>query len=104
MDIAVIGTGYVGLVTGVCLAEGGHHVTGIDIDEAKILKLKAGACPIYEPGLSELLERNLKKKSIQFSTDIKNSVENAQIIYLTVGTPPDKKGQADLSYLSKTYA
>ena len=99
MDIAVIGTGYVGLVTGVCLAEGGHHVTGIDIDEAKIAKLKAGVCPIYEPGLSELLERNLKKKSIQFSTDIKNSVENAQVIYLTVGTPPDKKGQADLSYL-----
>ena len=99
MNIAVIGTGYVGLVTGVCLAEGGHKVTGFDIDTAKIEKLKSSICPIYEPGLTELLQRNIKRKSIDFTTDIKNTIEQAHIVFLTVGTPSDKAGKADLSYL-----
>ncbi len=99
MNIAVMGTGYVGLVTGVCLADGGHEVIGFDIDEAKISKLGMGECPIYEPGLTELLQRNLKRKTISFTTDIKKTIEQAHIIFLTVGTPSDKNGKADLSYL-----
>lgn len=99
MRISVIGTGYVGLVTGVCLAEIGHEVTCIDIDLDKISLLKKGNCPIYEPGLEELLEKKLKNTaSLNFSSDY-SSIENSQVVFLAVGTPSQKNGKANLSYL-----
>ena len=95
--ISIIGTGYVGLVTGVCLADFGNSIISVDIDEAKIGKLKNGITPIYEPGLEEVLERNIKAGRISFTTDIKFAVENSEVIFIAVGTPPDEDGKADLS-------
>lgn len=99
MEIAVIGTGYVGLVTGVCLAHLGHQVSCVDIDEEKIRKLKSGACPIYEPGLDKLLTDLLKKKRISFTTSIKNGTKDAIAIFIAVGTPSKPNGDADLTYV-----
>ncbi|TNF02273.1 MAG: UDP-glucose/GDP-mannose dehydrogenase family protein [Deltaproteobacteria bacterium] len=98
MKVSVIGTGYVGLVSGTCFAEIGHDVTCIDIDENKIKTLKEGKSPIYEPGLTDLLTRNIKSKRLHFSTDY-DSVKEAQAIFLAVGTPSSDDGQADLKYL-----
>ena len=98
MNIAVIGTGYVGLVSGVCFSEIGHNVTGIDIDESKIIKLQQGLCPIYEPGLTDILQRNLALKRLVFSTDF-SSLKDAEIIFLAVGTPSRDDGSTDLQYL-----
>jgi len=97
MKLAVVGTGYVGLVTGACLAETGHHVTCADIDAQKIELLKKGIIPIYEPGLEEIVERNTKKKRLYFTVDIAEAVRGAQIIMIAVGTPPLPDGSADLS-------
>lgn len=98
MKVSVIGTGYVGLVSGTCFAEIGHDVTCIDIDENKIKTLKNGKSPIYEPGLTELLERNIKSGRLHFSTSYE-SVKSAKSIFLAVGTPSSDDGQADLRYL-----
>lgn len=98
MKVSVIGTGYVGLVSGTCFAEIGHHVTCIDIDENKIKTLKDGKSPIYEPGLTDLLERNIKSGRLLFSTGYE-SVKDAKSIFLAVGTPSSDDGQADLRYL-----
>lgn len=98
MKVSVIGTGYVGLVSGTCFAEIGHEVTCIDIDPKKITMLKAGKSPIYEPGLNDLLERNIKSHRLSFSTDYE-SVPSAQSIFLAVGTPSADDGRADLKYL-----
>ncbi|MFC1807641.1 UDP-glucose dehydrogenase family protein [Candidatus Omnitrophota bacterium] len=95
--IAVIGTGYVGLVTGTCFAEIGNRVVCVDTDIQKIEMLKRGKSPIYEPGLDNLLKKNIKKKRISFSTQIKDAVKNSKIIFIAVGTPPGPKGEADLS-------
>ncbi|MFN8369383.1 MAG: UDP-glucose/GDP-mannose dehydrogenase family protein [Bacteriovoracaceae bacterium] len=100
LNVSVIGTGYVGLVTGTCFADMGYIVTCIDIDEKKIQKLKQGKSPIYEPGLNELLERNIEAKRLLFSTNY-DSVKTAQVIFLAVGTPSQENGEADLSYLIK---
>lgn len=98
MKVSVIGTGYVGLVSGTCFAEIGHDVTCIDIDPNKIATLKEGKSPIYEPGLSDLLERNIESGRLSFSTDY-DSVKSAKAIFLAVGTPSSDDGQADLKYL-----
>ena len=98
MKVAVIGTGYVGLVTGTCFAELGHKVSCIDISEKKIAMLKDGKCPIYEPGLSDLLTRNIEFGRLFFTTDYK-PVAEAKVIFLAVGTPSGDDGSANLSYL-----
>lgn len=99
MEISVIGTGYVGLVTGTCFAESGNLVTCVDIDQSKIDKLNQGEIPIYEPGLKELVLRNSKEGRLIFTTDLVQSVRNAEVIYLAVGTPQGDDGSADLSAL-----
>jgi UDPglucose 6-dehydrogenase len=101
MKIAVVGTGYVGLVTGTCLAETGNIVTCIDIDENKINKLKNGQIPIYEPGLELLFERNTSQDRLFFTTDLKEGIEDAKIIFLALPTPPGADGSADLQYVLK---
>lgn len=97
MKITVVGTGYVGLVTGVCFAEMGHDVHNLDIDEKKIQQLNLGKSPIYEPGLSELIDKNLKLNRIHFSTGKIAGIHNSDIIFITVGSPADQNGLADLS-------
>ena len=99
MEIAMVGTGYVGLVTGTCFAESGNDVTCVDIDEQKIERLKKGQIPIYEPGLSELVVRNSKAERLKFTTDLAAAVKSCEILYLAVGTPQGDDGSADLSAL-----
>ncbi len=101
MNVCIIGTGYVGLVTGASLAFLGNEVTCVDIDEAKIEKLRAGVSPIYEPGLDELLETCIERKKIAFTTDLEEGVKNAEVIYIAVGTPPSADGSPDLSYVKE---
>jgi len=98
MQIAVIGTGYVGLVTGACFAEFGVGVTCVDVDVAKIEKLNNGVIPIYEPGLDQIVEKNAKAGRLHFTTDIKSAVENALVVFLAVGTPPKSDGSPEMSY------
>jgi UDPglucose 6-dehydrogenase len=98
MHIAVIGTGYVGLVTGACFAEFGVDVTCVDVDVSKIEKLNKGIIPIYEPGLDQIVEKNEKAGRLRFTTDIKTAVEAAQVVFLAVGTPPKDDGSADMSF------
>jgi len=99
MKIAVVGTGYVGLVTGTCFAETGNTVTCIDIDVEKVAKMKDGEVPIYEPGLELLFERNTRQGRLFFTTDLAAGVKDAQIIFLALPTPPGENGSADLSYI-----
>ncbi|MBN9350554.1 MAG: UDP-glucose/GDP-mannose dehydrogenase family protein [Chitinophagaceae bacterium] len=99
MKISVIGTGYVGLVTGTCFAESGNSVTCVDIDEKKIKKLQSGKVTIYEPGLPKIFIRNQKEGRLQFTTDIKDGFQQAKIIFLALPTPPDEDGSADLKYI-----
>lgn len=99
MKITVVGTGYVGLVSGVCLADIGHHVTCVDIDKKKISLLQDGVSPIYEPGLEELIRANKEHQRIFFSTDLKESLNKSEIVFIAVGTPSDAEGKADLSYV-----
>lgn len=99
MEICMIGTGYVGLVTGTCFAEMGHHVWCVDLDQGKINNLRTGILPIYEPGLKELVEKNSKEGRLFFTTDIKTGLEQALFCFIAVGTPPSTDGSADLSYI-----
>ncbi|HEX8316649.1 MAG TPA: UDP-glucose/GDP-mannose dehydrogenase family protein [Flavisolibacter sp.] len=99
MKITVVGTGYVGLVTGTCLAETGNHVCCVDIDQRKVEKLRNGVMPIYEPGLEKLFERNLKEERLSFTTSLEEGVEHAEIIFLALPTPPGEDGSADLKYV-----
>ncbi|HKB69449.1 MAG TPA: UDP-glucose/GDP-mannose dehydrogenase family protein [Thermoanaerobaculia bacterium] len=99
MNICMVGTGYVGLVTGTCLADFGMNVVCVDVDEAKIQALRNGQIPIYEPGLEELVAKNERAGRLSFSTDLKSAVENALAIFIAVGTPPLPDGSADLSYV-----
>lgn len=101
MKIAVIGTGYVGLTTGACLAEIGHEIIGNDIDEQKVAKLKKGICPIFEAGLPELLTKHLKSGRLSFTTSIKDSIKAAEAIFICVGTPPKPDGSPDLSFIEQ---
>lgn len=99
MNIAIVGTGYVGLVSGVCFSEMGINVICVDIDEKKIQKLKDGVMPIYEPGLDELVERNVKAGRLQFTTDLTTCLDAVEVVFSAVGTPPDEDGSADLKYV-----
>jgi len=99
LKITVIGTGYVGLVTGTCLAEVGNEVLCLDVDPTKIETLKAGGIPIYEPGLEDMVKRNVAAGRLHFTTDIEESVRFGQIQFIAVGTPPDEDGSADLQYV-----
>lgn len=98
MHIAVIGTGYVGLVTGACFAEFGTEVTCVDVDAGKIERLKEGILPIYEPGLDTIVEKNTKAGRLHFTTDIRSAVEQALVVFLAVGTPPKEDGSPDMSF------
>jgi UDPglucose 6-dehydrogenase len=99
MKIAVVGTGYVGLVTGTCFAEVGIDVTCIDIDQKKIDNLHNGILPIYEPGLEEMVARNVKSGRLHFSTSLAESIKGADVAFIAVGTPPGEDGSADLKYV-----
>ncbi|WP_127475604.1 UDP-glucose dehydrogenase family protein [Sulfurivermis fontis] len=99
MNIAVIGTGYVGLVTGTCFAEMGHNVTCVDIDADKIEGLKHGVLPIYEPGLDDMVDKNFKEGRLHFTTSLAEAAQHANIFFIAVGTPPGEDGSADLKYV-----
>ena len=99
MNIAIVGTGYVGLVSGTCFAEMGAHVTCIDVDTQKIQKLKDGIMPIYEPGLEELVKRNVDFGRLRFTTDLTGILDDVEVVFSAVGTPPDEDGSADLKYV-----
>jgi UDPglucose 6-dehydrogenase len=99
MKVTIFGTGYVGLVTGACLAEMGNHVVCVDIDENKVERLCRGEIPIFEPGLEPIVRRNHANGQLEFTTDAAQSIAHAQIIFIAVGTPPDEDGSADLKYV-----
>ncbi|UZD55669.1 UDP-glucose dehydrogenase family protein [Caldimonas aquatica] len=99
MKVTVVGTGYVGLVTGACLSEMGNHVVCLDLDADKIRTLRAGGLPIYEPGLQEIVQRNVAAGRLEFTTDVEHAVAHGTIQFIAVGTPPDEDGSADLQYV-----
>ena len=99
MRVSIFGTGYVGLVTGACLAHSGHNVTCVDVDENKVQRLLKGEIPIFEPGLESIVKSSVAEKRLQFTTDAKKAVDFAEIIFIAVGTPPDEDGAADLRYV-----
>lgn len=99
MNIAIVGTGYVGLVSGTCFAEMGANVTCVDVDEQKIENLKKGIMPIYEPGLEELVKRNVDFERLKFTTDLTEVLDDVEVVFSAVGTPPDEDGSADLKYV-----
>ena len=99
MKIAVVGTGYVGLVTGTCFAETGNDVTCVDIDKSKVEKLSSGQITIYEPGLEKIFSRNGKEGRLHFTTSLAEGIKDAKIIFLALPTPPDGDGNADLKYI-----
>src|SRR5512139_641597 len=99
MKICVVGSGYVGLVTGACLAEFGMTVTGVDKDATKIDALLRGEIPIYEPGLEEIVAKNMKAGRLQFSTELAPAIREAKAVFIAVGTPPLPDGRADLSFV-----
>lgn len=101
MNLSFIGTGYVGLISGVCLSNLGHKVICLDIDENKINNLKKGISPIYEPGIEELILKNLNQNNLEFTTDKEKAVNDSEIIFIAVGTPQDTNGEADLSYVKE---
>lgn len=99
MNIAIVGTGYVGLVSGACFAEMGVTVTCVDINKEKIEGLRKGVMPIYEPGLDEIVSRNMREKRLHFATSLAEVIDNVEVVFIAVGTPPDEDGSADLSYV-----
>ena len=101
MRILIVGTGYVGLVTGTCFAEMGHTVTCLDIDEQKIQKLEQGIIPIYEPNLDEMVKRNTAQKRLVFTTDYSEGVKNAQVCFIAVPTPSGEDGSCDIQYVER---
>ena len=101
MDVTVIGCGYVGLVTGTCLAAIGHTVRGLEKDQAKLKTLRDGHCPIFEPGLQELMQENYATGQLQFTDDVKSAVKDAEVVFLCVGTPPKPDGTVDMTFLEQ---
>jgi UDPglucose 6-dehydrogenase len=99
MKIAVVGTGYVGLVTGTCFAETGHRVTCVDVDEAKVAMMRRGEVPIYEPDLEVMFQRNIETKQLNFTGELAEGIKGAEVIFLALPTPPNEDGSADLSYI-----
>ena len=98
--IAVIGTGYVGLVTGTCFADLGNHVACMDVDETKVQKLKEGISPIYELGLEEMIQRNMKAGRLDFTSSIEEALQGAEFVFIAVGTPEAEDGSADMRYVA----
>src|SRR5215472_6861633 len=99
MRVTIFGSGYVGLVTGACLAEAGNHVVAVDVDAEKVARLNAGEVPIHEPGLDALIKRNMEAVRLEFTTDAAKGVEHGLFQLIAVGTPPDEDGSADLSHV-----
>ena len=99
MKVTIFGTGYVGLVTGACLAEMGNHVICVDIDEAKVERLKNGDIPIFEPGLEAIVRRNHGMGRLDFTTDAEKATAHGEVVFIAVGTPPDEDGSADMQYV-----
>ena len=99
MNIAIVGTGYVGLVSGTCFAEMGVNVTCVDVNEEKIRSLQEGKVPIYEPGLDEMVLRNQREGRLHFTTDLTSCLDDVEVVFSAVGTPPDEDGSADLHYV-----
>ena len=99
MNIAIVGTGYVGLVSGACFADTGANVTCVDVDKNKVEQLLRGEMPIYEPGLEQLVEKNVKAGRLKFTTSLADILDGQQIVFSAVGTPPDEDGSADLKYV-----
>ena len=99
MNIAIVGTGYVGLVSGTCFSDMGINVTCVDVDQTKIDNLKKGIIPIYEPGLEEMVKKNVKAKRLKFETDLTKVLDDVDVVFSAVGTPPDEDGSADLKYV-----
>ncbi|MFT7499283.1 MAG: UDPglucose 6-dehydrogenase, partial [Porticoccaceae bacterium] len=99
MKITIIGSGYVGLVSGTCFSEMGNKVTCVDVDSTKISDLKNGIIPIYEPGLELMVQKNIEKKNLFFTTDVKRAIQNCKIVFIAVGTPMGDDGSADLQYV-----
>ncbi|WP_313143436.1 2-dehydropantoate 2-reductase N-terminal domain-containing protein, partial [Stenotrophomonas sp.] len=99
MRVAIFGTGYVGLVTGTCLADAGHQVVCVDIDQAKVDGLNQGIIPIYEPGLEPMVKANHAASRLAFTTDAAAAIGHGQVVFIAVGTPPDEDGSADLQYV-----
>src|ERR1700758_4029747 len=99
MKLTIIGTGYVGLVTGTCFAEVGHQVVCVDRDEAKVKTLQSGGMPIYEPGLEELVKKNMAAGRLSFTTSTREGVEKSDVIFIAVPTPPLPDGSVDLSFI-----
>ena len=99
MNIAIVGTGYVGLVSGACFADTGAQVTCVDVDAAKIERLQQGDIPIYEPGLEDLVLKNVRAGRLKFTTSLAEVLNDQQIVFSAVGTPPDEDGSADLTYV-----
>lgn len=99
MNIAIVGTGYVGLVSGTCFAEMGVNVTCVDVNQAKIESLQKGQIPIYEPGLDEMVLRNQREGRLKFTTDLASVLDDVEMVFSAVGTPPDEDGSADLQYV-----
>src|ERR1700719_2811821 len=101
MNIAIVGSGYVGLVTGACFADVGHHVICVDNDQRKVETLQSGRIPIYEPGLQEVIHRNVSSHRLRFTGDIRDAVDNSEIIFIAVPTPPRSDGSVDLTYIEQ---
>src|SRR6476469_10305680 len=101
MDLSIIGSGYVGLVTGACFADVGHNVVCVDNDERKIESLQQGRVPIYEPGLEEIVHRNVSAQRLRFTSSIKEGVDHGQVIFIAVPTPQDADGSVDLSFIER---
>ena len=99
MKIVIVGTGYVGLVSGTCFSEMGVDVTCVDVDRKKIDKLRQGIIPIYEPGLEELVSKNVNAGRLHFTTDLREILDEVEVVFSAVGTPPDEDGSADLKYV-----
>ena len=99
MDVTIFGTGYVGLVTGACLAEIGHRVVCVDVDEAKVATLRAGRIPIHEPGLESLVHSNQAAGRLRFTVDAEDGIAHGDVLFIAVGTPPDEDGSADLRHV-----
>ncbi len=99
MNIAIVGTGYVGLVSGTCFSEMGINVTCVDVDEKKIENLKKGVISIYEPGLEDMVRKNIQAGRLNFTTDLADVLDDVEIVFSAVGTPPDEDGSADLKYV-----
>jgi UDPglucose 6-dehydrogenase len=104
MNICVVGSGYVGLVTGACLADFGMNVVGVDKDAAKVEALSQGRVPIFEPGLDTLVQKNMAEGRLRFSTDLPPAIEEASVIFIAVGTPPKSDGSADLTFIREVAA